>query len=374
MDYGASGVKAVALARDRGGLRVLGTGVETVESGAVRDGVVRDPDAVGAALRRLIPRLGVKSRLVGLALGGSLVFVKRFPAPPRIGVSDRGKDEFRLTVAQEAARHVPFHLDSLEFDYEAPTPPVRAAMPGDSTAGEPGAIVFGAAPREVVGEHCRVATLAGREVARVGLEAYALYRAAELTFSGSPKDGDSSGLVIVEIGAGRAGVHVFRGCPAPGARPEGSVRAGGTREAGGVPDLLASVPLSGTVPAAGSDAMERSGSPDPPGASVGGVEAGSWRNGQTTSEEALDRVVAAVGEALPEAVGRQQTRILLSGGGASAPRVRHGLQALGLGEPVLLNPLGSLGAPKLGPRYTVAAGMAYQQILDASKSRRGQRS
>jgi hypothetical protein len=366
VDYGASGVKAVVLSRNAGVLQVLGAGHEPLAPGAIRDGVVRDPDAVGAALRGLLSRLGARSRLVGLALGGSSVLVKRFPAPSGVAGPGRGTEEYRLSVAREAARHVPFHLESLEFDYEGPLRDAAGAMPAHVGAGGAGAIVFGAAPREIVREHCRVATLAGREVARVELEAYALYRAVELQCSERTKNREATDLVIVEIGAGRAGVHVFRGCPLSGhGSGAGGMAAGAPEWGGEAADLLASVPVAGDRSPAGDGAAGRPESPPdlaPPG---GGAE--PWRNLHSSSEGAADRLVVAVREALVDAGVGRPVRILLSGGGAQAPGVRAGLQTLGLGEPATLDPLEPLGAPESGPRFAVAAGLAYQQILDGSR-------
>ena len=129
VDFGYSGVKVVALSADRGELTVLGAGIEPVPPGALRDGAVRDAGAVGAALGRLLARLRVRCRVLTLAIGGGSVLVKRFSVPPEAVAAGVTPGGLRDAVAREAARHVPFHLESLEFDYEGPLPAARRGRP-----------------------------------------------------------------------------------------------------------------------------------------------------------------------------------------------------------------------------------------------------
>ena len=56
--------------------------------------------------------------------------------------------------------------------------------------------------------------------------------------------------------------------------------------------------------------------------------------------------------------------MFLSGGGADSAAVRAGLRDLVAEDPVTLDALEGLDSPEYGPAYSVAAGLAYQQILD----------
>ena len=324
----------------------------------MRDGAVQDVEEVGAGLRRLLTRLRVRSRLLGLAIGGGSVLIKRFPAPPGGAGGPGGARGFRDAVASEAARHVPFHLESLEFDYEGP-----ASVPPGTAGEESGSVVFGAAPREVVQAHCRAAAAAGRQVARIELEPYALHTAVRLADHLTGGRRESGGVAIVEIGNSRSGVHVFMdsaGVPAPTHGSAGVAQAEGEAPA----ELLASVPAPGVhAPlmheparvAESGDGPARPGShpaPAPPG--------GPARN----AEVFRNRIVATVREALREAGLRQGPRVFLSGGGATAQPGRLGLERLASGDPAVLDPLSGLGCPDCGPVYSVAAGLAYRQILD----------
>ncbi len=378
VDFGSSGVKAVALSSDGSDLTLLGSGREALEPGAVEDGAIRDPDAVGAALGRLLARLGVRCRLVALAIGGSSVLIKRFPAPAEAALSAKAGDEFRDAVAREVARHVPFHLESLEFDYEGPLPALAEPAPRDPAGKERGAIVFGAAPRETIENHCRAVTAAGRQVIRIEIEPYALYAAAGLTTSLTSPDREPGALAIVEIGASRAGVHVFASSP-PSYRALRGTRSatnGGTA-AGAPADLLASVPAPGAG-ARGVDRPPLGVAPQfEPAGRAGHLERRET-DGAGSRADDLDvfanRIVATVREALREADSRGAVRLCVSGGGAGLPGMRARLEELELGNPVLLDPLGPLGSGDGEPAFSVAAGLAYQQILDLTRPEPGRRS
>lgn len=375
VDLGHSGVKAVALSADGGDLTLLGAGLEPVPPGALWDGAVRDADAVGAALGRLLTRLRVRCRLLALAIGGSSVLVKRFSLPPDVVAPGTAPGDVREAVAREAARHIPFHLESLEFDYEGPSSSAPRAEPGEPEGRGPRAVVFGAAPREIVLEHCRAAARAGREVTRVELEPYALHAAVGLARRLEGADPEPGALAIVEIGASRSGVHVFGN--APWDRPAGGApgRAAGPPVPAGVPgDLLASVPApgAGLLPADGPPAGVAS--RVEPARSGSGRATGSPGSRAMGAEVFEDRIGEVAREAFREAGLRPGIRMLLSGGGARSPAVGAGLQNFAAGDPVVLDPLAGLGPPDYGPAYAVAAGLAYQAIVDRAGPETGLRS
>ena len=182
-------------------------------------------------------------------------------------------------------------------------------------------------------------------------------------------------MAIVEIGASRSGVHVFGNARPGGPAVGDEARTPDIQAPAGVPaDLLASVP----VPGAGAPAVDgaptgaESGvTPDPPG----GQRPARWQEDRSDSAEAVHhRLAAAAREAFREAGLGQVNRLLLSGGGAVSPAVRGGLEEFTPGNPAVLDPLEGLDPTVCGPAYSVAAGLAYQAIIDRSGPGRGLRS
>lgn len=361
----------MALGSEHGRVSLVGAGREALPPGAVRDGAVHDPQEVGTGLARLLGRLGVRSRPVSLAIGGSSVLIKRFPAPAKGSASGQEeKSGFREAVAREAARHVPLHLESLEFDYEGPLPATPAATNATGRP-DPGAVVFGAAPRETIRAQCHAMQLAGCEVSRVEIEPFALFAAARLSAQFDAERAGSEAFAIVEIGATRASVYIFRRCPEPG--PSALMVNSDRRSAGEPGDLLASVmargvgaPAPGVTPDPGAPARF-----GPAGAPVP-VEPGDdgWSGpGGARAAVSADRVVAALRDGLGEAEIEHAVEVRISGGGAGIPGMSGRLGEVAQTEPAVLDPLERLGFEEPGSAFAVAAGLAHQQLLELSGSK-----
>ncbi len=355
VDFGSAGVKAVALGWDQKRLSLLASGQEALSPGVVRDGVVHDPESAGAALRRLLQRRRIRCRIAALAVGGSSVFVKRLPAPAR---DPRSGESFREEVGREAARHLPFHIEDLEFDYQRSPGPVSAFGATESaSAGGNGLLVFGAAPRSTVRAHCDAAVRGGLEVARVDLEPYALFSAARLAVSSKVSEPPGP-FLLVEIGASRAGVHVF------GAPPEPYFAAVD-------PD---SVPGAGT-PGPDADGTDANG-PDAPGELLASVQAAAVL-GQTgwDDEEGeaggvfVRRIAAAAEEAVREAGLSPPLPVRLGGGRAALPGVAAAFAGLSAGEPVPIDPWRRFAVRSGDAGLELAAGLAARQLFDLAAAR-----
>ena len=350
MDFGSTGVKAVALAQEAGRTVLLGADREPVDAGVIADGVVRDPDTVGAALGRVLTRVGVRAPSLSVAMGGSSVFVKRLPAP--VAPPDE-TTSFREAVAEEAARHLPFHIESVEYDYEQDPGPV-----GEED-GTPSAVVFGAAPKDIVRSHCDAAHRAGYRVARIDLEPYALFAAAQLeAIAAGPAAPvhPSSAAAFIEIGARRIGVHLFRhgpGRPAVVDEEIGSrVTVARTLGAG---QLLASVAVPGIGAEAALAARGASGEDD-------GKPVDAGPDSGISAATVTFRIVAALQEALNEAGLTPPVTVRLSGGGAGLPGIAAAVGRFATGPPAALDPLGRLTPDAPGPAFAIAAGLALQQL------------
>ena len=352
VDFGSSSVKAVGLAWDQKGLSLLGAGQEPLAPGVVREGAVRDPAAAGAALSALLRRLRIRCRLAAFSLGGSSVFVKRLPAP----AAAASEAAFREAVGREAARHIPFHLEALEFDYRRIPDRIPASLDGLPTP-EPGApegrgtLVFGAAPRETVRAHCDAANRGGLEVARIELEPYALFAAARLAMTSAAPAPPAGPIAFVEIGASRAAAHVFGLPPTPSfpaddpqsGRPGDPAADGG---AGSPGDLLASVRTPGGGPAAAA--------PD---------------ESEDAAAVFARRVAASLREVIRDAGLAPPLPTRLAGGAAGLPEIPAALAGVAAGDPAPLDPLGRFGAESAGPALAVAAGLAAQELLTLAGSR-----
>ncbi len=133
LDVGTTAVRVVEVVIERPGGRgrpgrsphVSRVGEVPLPSGAVRDGEVLDPAAVGAAIGELWRQTGLRSRDVRVGLTGSRVVVRvvDLPAMP--------DDELAGAVRFSAADHIPIPLDEAVLDHAVlePVPPTELGGP-----------------------------------------------------------------------------------------------------------------------------------------------------------------------------------------------------------------------------------------------------
>ena len=113
LDISSSSVKLVELGQDRSGnLTLERCGIEPLERGWISDGNIEKFDEVVDATRRLVSRVGSKTKNVAMALPASVVISKKIILPG--GLSER---EMEVQVESEANQYIPFSLDEVALDF-----------------------------------------------------------------------------------------------------------------------------------------------------------------------------------------------------------------------------------------------------------------
>jgi type IV pilus assembly protein PilM len=82
----------------------------------VREGLLADPEAVGAAVRELLDLVGLPAKkplpIVNLAIPGQAVVIRLMPVP-----TGMPSEELQEVVQQEAVNNLPFPVDEANIDY-----------------------------------------------------------------------------------------------------------------------------------------------------------------------------------------------------------------------------------------------------------------
>ncbi len=320
VDFGASAVKLVALARDRTEIRLAAAGREPLPIGAVRGGSVRDMQVVGDALRRLAGRLGVPDRDAAVGVGGRSFLVKRLELPEGSFGAERG--DLRHAVAVEAARQLPVHMDDVLFDYQ----PAHGEADPDNRA-----VTFGGARREIVLANGRSVVRAGLGPRRVEIEPYGLLAAMRLEARIRGDEPPRRPVAVLDVGESHAATHVFQ------------------------PRAL----RNGDPPT-----LELVSSLQAPGGGLGGAgkDAPNTRAERLRAAALEERIGSAVAEALGEAGEPRPEALRLAGGGASRKDVRA---AVAPANPASLDPVGVLDPERGDPSLAFAAGLAFNHLEDA---------
>ena len=356
LDVGTSAVRVVEVASDtpRGRGRQPGRQLVTrvgevpLPPGAVRDGEIVDPAAVGAAIRELWRQTGLRSRDVRVGMGGSRMVVRvvDMPAMP--------DDELDGAIRFSAADHIPIPLDEAVLDHAVlePAPPAEPGGPPQVR------VLVAAAYRSALDGLLAAVTAGGLRAVAVDLVPFALVRAlaepADETFEAPAETEDGfvpppapvSAEAIVSVGAALTTVVVHEA---------GRPRFVRTVQAGG--DMLtAAISEDLGVEIDAAEVAKR----DPDG--DGDLGARAARVVELRLAGILGEIQSGLAYWMAQAE-RPLSRIVLTGGGARAGDLA-GRLALLVGAPVELGVVQGLEAPEAAAGagdwadHTVAAGLA----------------
>ncbi|MBM2821834.1 MAG: FtsA protein [Thermoleophilia bacterium] len=170
---------------------------EPLEPGLVVSGEIRDPDALGEALKRFFELHKLPKRGIRLGLANNRIGVRVFEIE---GVTD--PQQLDNAIRFRAEEVLPIPLDQAVLDYVVLEDEARE----DGTPVK--RILLVVAYREVVDRYLQACRGAGLQVVGIDLEAFALLRSLE-----APADRDSTegALVAVAIGHDRTTIAVSTG-------------------------------------------------------------------------------------------------------------------------------------------------------------------
>ncbi len=205
VDLGHAVLKVVQIERGAAGFKVVRTGSAPTPPDSIKDGMVVDPAAVGAALKAALKDAHIHAGHAMVAAAGGTVFVRGVPYPKMTPAM------LRESLRFEAGRYIPGSADESYVEAEILEGEGSAAVPTDEAHM---AIVLVAAPRDLVGSRIAACEAAGLEVHEVDIEAFATYRAVvELDPGRSPEGRPFGGrtAALLDLGALKTSVSVIQG-------------------------------------------------------------------------------------------------------------------------------------------------------------------
>lgn len=194
VDIGSHAIKVVELAPAGGRFRVLHAGVGDTPPGAVKEGVMVEPQAVGAAVRQVFSASGVKPGRVVSAVGGQAVIVRELKLPP---MSD---DELRQAARFEAERYIPYGVKEVNMDFDVIGETVEEGQ-------KKIVVLLVAARREIVDKHVQALEAAGLQPFVLDVESFAVMRALDPQVR---SDG-AEAAVFVDLGAETTDIVITEG-------------------------------------------------------------------------------------------------------------------------------------------------------------------
>ena len=189
LDIGSGFVKFAEVDHRGDRPELVRAAVRPVLRGAVVDGEVVEPLRVVDAVHGVLEDAGLETAEVVAALGGHDVFIKK------IEMARTKKSDVPRAIRREAARHVPFDIESVQLDFQ---------ILGDHDVDSRMDVLLVAAKRERVEERVALLADASVKVALMDVEALALHNAFAHNYPGA-----STGVVaLVNVGHGLTNISI----------------------------------------------------------------------------------------------------------------------------------------------------------------------
>ena len=311
LDIGTPAVKLLELDSANRQLSVARCAIAPLPPGTVINRRIADINTVGHAIRHALRHCGSRTRHAVLAIPEPAIIRKVLSIP---GVTDAGELESQVELA--AARHMPFPIEQLHFDFQVLGPSHGHPQHID--------ILLVAAHNTAVAARTAACELGGLDVRVIDTEPYALAHAATLLTGEFADGGRGKTIAVIDTGATQTLLTVLHDMATIYTHSQTSLRRGGHAD---------------TAPA------------------------GCARLGQQLNQ-VLHRFLTSPG-------GRRLDQVLLSGSGSNTASIAPWLQAQ-TGVPVsLANPLRGLPTGRRvnrravmqhGPALMLACGLALRRF------------
>ncbi len=194
VDIGSARIKAVEIGRGGGGLTIRAAGSAPTPAGAVQEGKITDPQAVGRALREALASAGIRTRQAVASVNGQVAIVRevRMPKLPPA--------EVKAAARFEVERYLPYPIAEVTYD----TFVVGEFKDNGNTRLD---VLVAAARTDVLTQHLTALKAAGLEPEILDVEPFALARA--MTVGG--KQAQNRIVIYVHIGAENTGIVIADG-------------------------------------------------------------------------------------------------------------------------------------------------------------------
>ena len=189
LDIGSYSVKLCEMADTGNGYKLLKLGSAKLPEGAVEDGVLQDPDAVGAVISTLLKNLKIKQKKVAISMSGYSVIVKK------INLAVMADEQLAEHIQSEAEQYIPFDINDVYLDYQD--------LKTNTEASDFTDIMLVAAKKDVVNAYLEMLEKIGLQVVVVDVDAFALENSFE---SSSTLD---QNVVLIDIGASKMSINII---------------------------------------------------------------------------------------------------------------------------------------------------------------------
>ncbi len=175
LDINSDSITLVHLEKTRAGIEVARFACSPTPGNAIREGIIADPDTVGAVVLDLLATANVppsgQAPVINVAVPAQAVVIRLMPVP--VGMPP---EELADVVTQEATNHVPFPIEDANLDWS----PMPATERTDADGVRRIDIILAAIQRSIIESYWRMADSAGVRLGRVDISSLAVVRSLAL--------------------------------------------------------------------------------------------------------------------------------------------------------------------------------------------------
>ncbi len=188
VDISSTSVKLLELGQVGSRYRVESYMVEPLTPEAVVEREIKDVEAVGEAIRRVVSRSKTSIKQAAVSVSGSAVISKTIQMP-----ADLSEDDMESQINVEADQYIPYPLDEVALDFEVLGESERSPDQVD--------VLIAASRLENVDSRMEALEIGGLTAKVVDIEIYSLERAFQVLTSQLPEDAFNQVIALVDIGA-----------------------------------------------------------------------------------------------------------------------------------------------------------------------------
>ena len=189
VDNGSHAVKICQLQKTGKGYKVLAVGTAAIPAGAVEDGVLQDPEAVGKALAALLKNLRIKNHKIGISISGYSVIVKKISLEI---MDDAALGEY---LRAEAEQYIPFDIEEVYLDFQK--------LPSRKEGADRNDVMLVAAKKEVVNDYLDMLGQLKLKTVLVDVDGFALENIWETTTR------QVDNVALIDIGASKMNINII---------------------------------------------------------------------------------------------------------------------------------------------------------------------
>lgn len=199
LDIGSRYIKMAQISGTAQGIHLTNYGFAATPIGAITEGVINNPEAIGEAIAQILKYYNIKEKRVVCSLPGRAVVIRPVPIPT--GTKALTDKDIKQATISDVERFLPFPLDEMEFAYHRLGEMQQADI-------KQIVVLFVASHRDAVQRRVEATKFAGLDSVEIDIDPFVLLRS--VIESGLFEDHDTftQTILLLDMGASATNVSI----------------------------------------------------------------------------------------------------------------------------------------------------------------------